>query len=216
MGGKMEQNKISLNERTKEYFSRSKENIIQSHNKWISAINTFSDEDGQITITMDNTQIIHSINISEKFLVTSDKKEIIDRLTRSMNKALRQAGINAAKEMRHSVSPEEYNRIVACEKKEVKEQIELLSKNNTQAIQEIFTRKRAVVSEKGNVTVIIFGNRMIHSLTINEEIMTMKNKSIIEKELVETVNKAMQENIEEIQETVNRNEEEFYKTIIKE
>jgi DNA-binding protein YbaB len=211
----MDHNKLSLNERTKDYFSRSKEKIIQSHNNWVSTINSFSNEDGQITLTMDNTQIIHSINISEKLLVDSNKKELFDRWTRFINEAIIKAGKNAAREMQNAISAEEYGKILSDEKKEIQDQFELLIKKNNLSIQRLSSIKRTVVSASGNVTIIIFGNRIIHSIFITEECFS-KGNNTIEKELMETVNKALREVMESVQGSIKRNEEDLNKTIFQE
>jgi DNA-binding protein YbaB len=112
-------------------------------------------------------------------------------------------------------STEEYGKILSDEKKEIQDQFELLIKKNNLSIQRLSSIKRTVVSASGNVTIIIFGNRIIHSIFITEECFS-KGNNTIEKELMETVNKALREVMESVQGSIKRNEEDLNKTIFQE
>jgi DNA-binding protein YbaB len=210
----MDRIKHSLKERTKKYFSNTKEKLLLSHNKWITAINSYSDEDGNITITMDNAQILHSIDISEKLLINIDKLDIIKRLTQLINKAIIQTGKLAVREVQDAISTDEYEEIVSEENIEVRNQMELLNRNNNQSVQDMSSKLIKINSIGNMVAVIVYGNRLIHSLDINKEGFSLNNKSRIEKELMETINEAMHQVLIETQEIITRNEEEFFNSII--
>jgi DNA-binding protein YbaB len=212
----MEQKRYALNDRSKEYFSKTKENIIRSHNNWLSTIHTYSYEENLMSLTMDNTQMIHSISISEKLFSKYNEREISERLHRFLNDAIIQAGKNAVKEMQNSISPEELNNILSQEDAEVKKNYELLMKKNNQTIQELVSINRTINSPNGNISLVILGNRIIRSVEISKRIFTEDSRNNFEKELMETVNKALQEVIEEIQGLFNKNEEEFNQNIIQE
>jgi DNA-binding protein YbaB len=216
MGGMMNQQKHTMAARTKEFISVSREKIIQSSTCWISTIQTYSDAEGLLSLTIDNTQILHSINLSEKLFTTFKKQDILVRLTQFINKAIIHAGRNAARDMQNVFSAKEFMEMLSLENREVRDHFEQLIKRNNQSVQELALIKKTINSESGNTTVIVFGNRMIHLITINDEFFSIKNKSLIEGELLGAVNKAMREIIEEIRVKINKNEEEFNKYIIQE
>jgi DNA-binding protein YbaB len=69
--------------------------------------------------------------------------------------------------------------------------------------------RKTFVSQSGNIIVVISGARIIKSLSINDEYLLPENKALIEKELMETINRAMREMQEEIQSIVKNNEKEL-------
>jgi DNA-binding protein YbaB len=209
----MDQKNNKLNDNTKEYFSKSKDKLIESHNLMLSTVTSFSDEDNLITLSMDNLQEIHEVNISDKLLISHGKKEIENRLLRLVNQAIFKSSINAANQAKKAVSSKELDKIISKESQGIKDSIEMVKKNIDQSLKNISSMTNSVVSKSGNLTLVISGTRMITSINISEEYLSEKNKLAIENELKETVNKAMQENLKEIQGLMKIHEDEFNKKI---
>jgi DNA-binding protein YbaB len=208
-GGKMDQEKYFPNDRTREYFSKIKDKLTQSHNLMSSTNNSFSDKEKLITLSIDNFQIIHTINISEKLLVSYEKGEICDRLVRMINQAIIKSSINGVNEAKNAVSPKELTEIISNENRDIKENIELLNKNIEKSFAEYFEKTKTVFSKSGNIKLVISRNRIIQSLTISDEYIKTKNKLLIETELLETVNGVMGEIMDEIQRLIKKNNDEI-------
>jgi DNA-binding protein YbaB len=188
--------KILLNSRTKEYLTKIKDLFSIMQNRTLSSINTFSDNENNITITMDMSQKIHSIDISENLLDAFGKKEICHRLTQAIDNAIFNSGIRSLVEIKDGLSPKEALEIIDNESQEVKEK---LSRDITQLVRELPYITHSFVSISGNISFAISGIKTIRSIKINDEFLCKKNKAIIEKELMETINHAIHKSQEEIQ-----------------
>jgi len=194
----MNQKEYSLNDQNNEFLSKSIDGLILLQKNMQSTINTFVDK-GQISLTMNNMQIIQSLTISEKLLLASDKTIIRDRLLRLINEAILSSSINGANAAKNTISYQEYNEIISNEDHEKAENIEVIRKNIAQMYKIISSIRKTVDSKSGKISVVMSGASVIKTLSISDEYLSPKNKEIIETELLETVNRAIREIREEIQ-----------------
>jgi len=209
----MDENRYSINDRTKEYLLISKDKLIQLHNIILSTTSTYSDEEILITLSMDNAQIIHSINLSDNLLSSYGQGEISNQILRLINQAIFKSSINGVNEVKNALSLKELAKIISNESQGMKDNLESLNKNIEQSRQALSLITKSVISESGNIKIVISGSRMILSLSISDEYLSQKNKSMIETEIMSTLNKVMREIQEEIREIMKKNEEEFNKNI---
>jgi len=194
----MNQKEYSLNDQNNEFLSKSIDGLILLQKNMQSTINTFVDK-GQISLTMNNMQIIQSLTISEKLLLASDKTIIRDRLLRLINEAILSSSINGANAAKNNISYQEYNEIISNEDHEKAENIEVIRKNIAQMYKIISSIRKTVDSKSGKISVVMSRASVIKTLSISDEYLSPKNKEIIETELLETVNRAIREIREEIQ-----------------
>ncbi|MBN1439782.1 MAG: YbaB/EbfC family nucleoid-associated protein [Anaerolineales bacterium] len=204
-----------LNEKTQEYFHQTKEKILLSCGGWKSAINTFSDDNGLIALTMDNSQIIHSMRISDKLFDGYEKNEIQEHIIHLINKSIIRAGENAVKEMQKAISEKEFTKILSNERELVKEQIEVLLKKNDCSVQQLSLKKKTHYSSSGKIIITISGNKLVQAITIMGDLLKKEKKDILEREIIETINEANQKIMEELQEAIKINEEEVYNVLLK-
>jgi DNA-binding protein YbaB len=202
-------NKYSPNDQTKEYFLKSKGELIQLHKIMQSTIDIYSDENKLITLSIDNAQTIHSINLSDNLLCSFNHKDICNRIIRLINQAIFNSNINGINEAKNAISLKELEKIISNESQGIKDNLDSLNKHIERSRQELSLKTKSVVSEGGNIKIVISGSRMILSLSISDEYLSEKNKSMIETEIMATLNKAMREIQEEIREVMKINEEEF-------
>jgi DNA-binding protein YbaB len=204
----MDQKEYSQKDRKKEFLSKSMDELALFQENILSKIITFVDKE-QITLTMNNLQIIQSLKISEMLLLAPEKKIIRERLARLINEAILTSSINVANAAKNAFSYQEWHEIISNEEHEVKENIESLGENISPMLQVISSMRKAVVSKSGKVGVVISGARVINTLSINDDYIVPENKALLETELVETVNRAMREIQEEIQVLLKNNEEKI-------
>jgi DNA-binding protein YbaB len=204
----MDQKEYSQKDRKKEFLSKSMDELALFQENILSKIITFVDKE-QITLTMNNLQIIQSLKISEMLLLAPEKKIIRERLARLINEAILTSSINVANAAKNAFSYQEWHEIISNEEHEVKENIEGLGENISPMLQVISSMRKAVVSKSGKVGVVISGARVINTLSINDDYIVPENKALLETELVETVNRAMREIQEEIQVLLKNNEEKI-------
>jgi DNA-binding protein YbaB len=204
----MDQKEYSQKDRKKEFLSKSMDELALFQENILSKIITFVDKE-QITLTMNNLQIIQSLKISEMLLLAPEKKIIRERLARLINEAILTSSINVANAAKNAFSYQEWHEIISNEEHEVKENIEGLGENISPILQVISSMRKAVVSKSGKVGVVISGARVINTLSINDDYIVPENKALLETELVETVNRAMREIQEEIQVLLKNNEEKI-------
>jgi len=205
----MDQQKILFSNSTKKYILRIKEKLNQSRNAMLATVNSFPDDKNIITISMDNTQVIHSIYVSESIFDYSDKKELCNHLKRSINNAIFNSSLNGVIEVKNYLSHKEYYEHITTETKEVIDKLGLININYKHLLREINDINLSFVSSSGNILLVISGTQNIQSLTITDKILLSNNKEYLERELKDTLNKAIETIQKIIQGRIIKNEEEF-------
>jgi DNA-binding protein YbaB len=213
----MDQKNSSLNEHSMEFFLKSRDKLIHSYSVMSNTINTFSDdEEKSLVFAIDNSLTFHSIKISDNIFNMNGKKEIIDRITKLINRAIIKSGINGAKEAKNVFSSKEFSEIISNENQEIKESINKIQEKIMRSFKQLSLITKTIVSDSGNISIVISGDKMVKSISICDEYLSSKKRSIFEKELLGSLNTAIQEIQKEIEILFNKNEEEIYKTLIHE
>jgi DNA-binding protein YbaB len=211
----MDKNNALLNECTRDYFLKTKEKIIHSHNIAANRIHTYSDEEKYIILTIDSSLNFRSVNISKKLFTNCDKKGIIDRMIKIINRAIIKSSIMGADEIKKAVSSKEYEEIISKENQNIKEGIEIIQENYIQSIKQLSIINKTIVSDSKIITLVISGNKLIKSISINDDYFSPQKIPLLETELMQTINKAIQEIQKEIQIIFNMNEEEVNKMLLR-
>ena len=199
--------------RIKEYILASKNRLGQLSDVMLSTISQFTDGEKLIYLSMDNLQNIHSISFSENLFLSYKENEIIDRITRLINYAVFITGRKGANDVKNVVSLPEFDISISNEANEIRDNFELLRKNTDKTLNKLLSINRTAISNCRNIQLNINGTRTIQAMTIKKEYLCLQNKEIFETELKNIINAANREIQMEIQELMEKNEEEFVKNL---
>jgi DNA-binding protein YbaB len=111
------------------------------------------------------------------------------------------------------VSPDEQGNIFSREKPGVLESIERLRKSADLSLIELGSMRKYINSKSGNIKLVISGAKIILSLEINRDFLSSKNKNILEAELRDSVNAAIQEVENDIGKIIKSVEAGFYESV---
>jgi DNA-binding protein YbaB len=207
----MENNPAFRNEHTKEFFLNAREKIIRSKNAASGRIGSYSDEDKSMVFTIDYSLNFHSVDISERLYTLCIKSEIIERMVNIINRAIIKSSMMGADEVKKAISTKEFADIMSTENREIQEGIANSQDNFMRALKNLSNQTKTVASDSGNISLVITGDKMIKSLSISDEYLSPENRTLLEQELLHTLNRAVQETQKDLQSLLTKTEEEMKK-----
>jgi DNA-binding protein YbaB len=207
----MENNPAFRNEHTKEFFLNAREKIIRSKNAASGRIGSYSDEDKSMVFTIDYSLNFHSVDISERLYTLCIKSEIIERMVKIINRAIIKSSMMGADEVKKAISTKEFADIMSTENREIQEGIANSQDNFMRALKNLSNQTKTVASDSGNISLVITGDKMIKSLSISDEYLSPENRTLLEQELLHTLNRAVQETQKDLQSLLTKTEEEMKK-----
>jgi DNA-binding protein YbaB len=207
----MENNPAFRNEHTKEFFLNAREKIIRSKNAASGRIGSYSDEDKSMVFTIDYSLNFHSVDISERLYTLCIKSEIIERMVKIINRAIIKSSMMGADEVKKTISTKEFADIMSTENREIQEGIANSQDNFMRALKNLSNQTKTVASDSGNISLVITGDKMIKSLSISDEYLSPENRTLLEQELLHTLNRAVQETQKDLQSLLTKTEEEMKK-----
>jgi DNA-binding protein YbaB len=207
----MENNPAFRNEHTKEFFLNAREKIIRSKNAASGRIGSYSDEDKSMVFTIDYSLNFHSVDISERLYTLCIKSEIIERMVNIINRAIIKSSMMGADEVKKTISTKEFADIMSTENREIQEGIANSQDNFMRALKNLSNQTKTVASDSGNISLVITGDKMIKSLSISDEYLSPENRTLLEQELLHTLNRAVQETQKDLQSLLTKTEEEMKK-----
>jgi DNA-binding protein YbaB len=202
-----------LDEQRKGYLTGVNEKILHLRSDMDSRINYVADENNFITLSINDKQVVLSLDISDILLNSSDKREVSDQLLRVINQAIQKTNKNIMTELREVISLSEINEIISHEQERVVNTIEIFRNNIIKTIQELGSINRSVDSRSGNIHLVMSGVKILQSLEISNEYLSSNSKKILEEELIDILNRGLQEIQDEIAKRLKECENEFYRLV---
>jgi DNA-binding protein YbaB len=154
-----------------------------------------------------------SITIADILLDSPDKQEVAAQLCHRINQAIQISNRDTMNALKGFVSPDEQGNIFSREQPGVLESIERLRKSADLSLIELGSMRKTVLSKSGNIRLVISGAKIILALEINRDFLSSKNKNILEEELRDSVNAAIQEVENDIGKIIKSVEAGFYESV---
>jgi DNA-binding protein YbaB len=209
----MEIPKSKLKKHTSDYLLSAKEKMKSISNSLELRIMPIVDENKYLAISINGKQRILSMEISNILLETKDKKEVLDYLLKTINKAIRQSTLNNLKELLKIISIGEYKQIITDEKPENLQSIQKVENDVNRYSQKLPSIQKSASSNSGMVKIVMTGANIIQSLDIPEKELTSKNKEIIITEIVDTVNELISQFQQDMSNQILKSDKEFTEMI---
>jgi DNA-binding protein YbaB len=210
----MKQIKFIPKDRTIEFILKTKEKLLKLQNNLISTIRSYSDENKLFELAMDNIQVVHSIIISDRLFEQLEKMKNIDMMVRLINRAIVESSLIYANDLSGVIIEKEVDDILSNESQGIIDSLKELHTGIEKSHKELSLINRTYNSSNGDITLMVAGDRMIKTLTISDDYLTVEKKSKLENELKEVINFALHDIIMEVRNIMSTNEEEYLQKVI--
>jgi DNA-binding protein YbaB len=158
----------------------------------------FEDKDKGINIVINGKQQIKSINISNSLFSSMKKNEMIEYLMRMINLAIGESYRANITELLKFNYQHEFDEVISKEPLNIQASIEIYKKGLDQIQQLLDTIQKSARSKSDSIGLTMLGTKKLRSLEINPEYLAIENKSKIEEELVESINRVIREINQEV------------------
>lgn len=202
-----------LRKETSEYISSIAEKMKELNRALESKNIIVEDENKYIRIVIDSTQNILSIDISDILINSTNKKEVIGYIMKNINMAIERSLKHNMEELLNINSPGNYREIISREQPSVREGIIELEREIGLLPQILNAMTKSKISESGNVTINMSGANVLLSMEIAEEYLSKKNKEKVAEEIMETVNRIVRENKQEVRDRIEKSDTKITKII---
>ncbi len=194
----MDLQKTILKKETKQLFSIVSNQMREMEAELESNDILFKDKDKGIIIVINGKQQIKSINISNTLFSSMENNEMVEYLMRVINLAIGESYRVKLKGLLQFNYQNEYDEVISKEPPNVQASIEKYRKGLDQVRQSLDTILLSARSKSDSIGLTMLGILRLRSLEINPEFLVLENKSKIEEELIELINRAIREINQEV------------------
>jgi DNA-binding protein YbaB len=214
MEGNMDEILSKFSKETSDYFS----SLIMTMKQIGESLegNTYlvEDENKYVKILINGKQRILSIEITDTLYNSSDKNEITNYLVSVLNKAIQESEINNVFTISRGTSKEEYDQVIINEKASIVEIINQTQNKIIQFMSQLQNKKNIEYSNSKKIKLIITGINIIELLQIDEEYMKNNKREKIADEVIETINRAINNTQQEVMKIMEKTDKAIAKKIL--